>query len=210
MRYYYYVSGQKMGPISSDEIREKAASGEIVRQTLIETEAGRQYKAKKITGLVFPETRGAEPPVPPHLPEQKKAPEPAAPPETPPAETVPAAGAPVESVPEKAAAPVETIPNIPRRRAEYPNIRKVLAWRKPGFWAAAVTMAAAWLVVSTWLIYRAAAIPGLLAKMLAAAAVLIGAAMLAAFLKCAAVLLAAAAELVGVLLRLEINTRARR
>lgn len=201
MRYYYYVDGQKVGPISSDEIREKVASGEIVRQTLIETEAGRQYKAKKITGLVFPEIPAAEPPRPPEPTKTPKeqAPEKAAPPETPIAEAVP-----VDVVPENA------VPPLPRRRAEYPNIRKVLAWRKPGFWAAAVTLAAVWLAVSTWLICRAAAIPGLLPKMLTAAAVLIGAAMLAGFLKIAAVLLGAAAELAGLLLRLDAKSRARR
>ena len=205
MRYYYYVNGRKIGPISSDEIREKVASGQIVRQTLIETEAGRQYKAKKIADLVFPEIPAAEEPTP-----EVPVPEEPSPAEIPRADAASADSAPAEIPPAEPAPPVDIVPPLPCRRAGYPNIRKVLEWRKPGFWAAAVTLAAAWLIISTWLIYRAAAIPGLLAKMLAAAAILIGAAMLAAILKIMAVLLAAAAELVGMLLRLDAKSRARR
>lgn len=51
--FYYDVDGQKVGPVDSEGLKRLAADGLITSATRIETEAGREAKARDVKGLEF-------------------------------------------------------------------------------------------------------------------------------------------------------------
>ena len=55
-RYYYYESGEKIGPIRGKELRQLVLEGRITRETILEDREGRTCPAKNASGLTFPET----------------------------------------------------------------------------------------------------------------------------------------------------------
>lgn len=54
--YYYSINDEKIGPITTNALKELATKGRITRETIIENETGRTAIAGKVNGLVFPET----------------------------------------------------------------------------------------------------------------------------------------------------------
>lgn len=52
-RFYFYEQTKRVGPINSTQLRRLALSGLITRETIIETDTGRQVKACRVYGLVF-------------------------------------------------------------------------------------------------------------------------------------------------------------
>ena len=53
--WYFYESQQKYGPITTDQLKILVEQGRIVKETIIESEDGRQSVAGQVKGLVFPE-----------------------------------------------------------------------------------------------------------------------------------------------------------
>lgn len=51
--YYHGESGQKNGPVNARQLRTLAKTGQILRETIIETEEGKKCPARKVQGLVF-------------------------------------------------------------------------------------------------------------------------------------------------------------
>lgn len=69
-QYFYFVGTEKIGPVSAKDIRNATAAGMIFPNTLIELDDGRQFIARNIRGINFPEpsTKCFEVPVVPIIP----------------------------------------------------------------------------------------------------------------------------------------------
>ncbi|MDO5579721.1 MAG: hypothetical protein Q4G69_01165 [Planctomycetia bacterium] len=52
-RFYFYKNAKRVGPINSAQLRKLAMAGLINRDTVIETDTGRQVKASRVYGLAF-------------------------------------------------------------------------------------------------------------------------------------------------------------
>lgn len=67
--YYYDQNGEKIGPISSADLKALAAQGIITPETKVENQNGRSALAGKVNGLTFPDaTAPKQPNVPAHVP----------------------------------------------------------------------------------------------------------------------------------------------
>lgn len=67
-RWYYARGGQKIGPVTSQELRYLAASGSLQPADLVWTEGMAEWKeAQSVVGL-FPDARSEGRPEPPPLP----------------------------------------------------------------------------------------------------------------------------------------------
>lgn len=53
MQFYYFVDGERKGPIDAPRLKTLAALGKIVKETEIELEDGRRIQARKVKGLTF-------------------------------------------------------------------------------------------------------------------------------------------------------------
>lgn len=53
MQFYYFVDGERKGPIGTAQLKTFAALGKIDKETEIELEDGRRLPARKIKGIVF-------------------------------------------------------------------------------------------------------------------------------------------------------------
>ncbi len=53
MRCYYFVDGERKGPVDAAQLKNLAASGKISKETEIELEDGRRIQARKVKGLLF-------------------------------------------------------------------------------------------------------------------------------------------------------------
>lgn len=53
MQFYYFVDGERKGPIGTSQLKTLAALGKIVKETEIEIEGGRRIQARKVKGLTF-------------------------------------------------------------------------------------------------------------------------------------------------------------
>jgi hypothetical protein len=63
--YYYDNRGKKLGPINDVQLKALVTNGTVTRDTLIETEQGKQAKAEKVKGLIFAEPVAVAVPVTP-------------------------------------------------------------------------------------------------------------------------------------------------
>jgi len=53
--WYFYENGRKVGPISAERLKGLAEAGHITPETIVENETGKQARASKVKGLVFPQ-----------------------------------------------------------------------------------------------------------------------------------------------------------
>lgn len=53
MQFYYFVDGERKGPIGTSQLKTLAALGKIAKETEIELENGRRILARKVKGLTF-------------------------------------------------------------------------------------------------------------------------------------------------------------
>jgi hypothetical protein len=67
--FYYDNNGQKQGPITGGQLKGLAKAGQITPETIVETEAGQQCKASRISGLQF----FTAPPTPSSVPSKTNA-----------------------------------------------------------------------------------------------------------------------------------------
>lgn len=65
MNLYYYNANERKGPFNQSQIKNFAASGMIVRDTIIETDTGKRFKASNIKGMIFKESVFQETVLPP-------------------------------------------------------------------------------------------------------------------------------------------------
>jgi len=63
-RYYHNESGEKIGPVTSRELKQLVQQGTVTPEMFVEDPDGRTGLAKDVKGLTFPETVPSTPPLP--------------------------------------------------------------------------------------------------------------------------------------------------